>query len=649
MKSRRGSEIVKLFKRERITVLLTVPALLVVFKNKIEEKARSAGSLKTLRKLLGYADRMPLGLRRLVFGKVHKSFGGRLTRIVVGGAHLVEEVEVFWERLGFKVVKGYGLTETSPIISATPEDDRVVGSVGPTIPGVEMKFTDEKEICVRGRNVFRGYYSGFRVQGLGNSRNNRKKAGKRLKGEHEVRPYEVDEEKTSEVFDGDWFKTGDIGELDDRGFLFLKGRVKNMILSDSGLNVYPEDIERFVNKLSFVRECVVLGLSKKEKTVITAVLLLTDDFKEKFGKREQKSCIKERIDRINNKLEVHQRIQDFVVWEHADFPRTLTFKAKRGEIEKELAGRGGDGKDYDDQLVSILSSLSHVDGGKIEDKMLLFSDLGFDSLRVLELAVKIEEKMRVEIEEHRINKETTVRVLRDFIEQAKKRQVVKKELPVSMFWRVWQPVRWMLFKLGAELIKLFVVNLRIEGYENVRTLKSPVIVTPNHTSHFDILTVLDHLPDKMRVRMASGGAADYFFKADSWRSRLLTWAMFHLGGAFPIVRNEKVKHFTLKQSMDFVGEIVDMGWSLFVFPEGTRTMTGKMNAFQQGIGLIVKETGLPVVPVKIDGFCEILPKGSIFPKRCAAVTIKYGEAIEFGKDLSAEEITSRLERVVRRM
>jgi 1-acyl-sn-glycerol-3-phosphate acyltransferase len=156
----------------------------------------------------------------------------------------------------------------------------------------------------------------------------------------------------------------------------------------------------------------------------------------------------------------------------------------------------------------------------------------------------------------------------------------------------------------------------------------------------------------LRTKIAAAAAADHFFvskklfDSQTFMSRFLQL----LAPTYPMSRDlDTNRRTSIKQSLEFTGEIIDMGYSLALSPEGTRSLNGKMNPFKPGIGLIVSETGLPVLPVKIGGLYEILPKGALFPKKRGDVTLKFGKVIKFKKSDSAIFITNELERIIRSM
>ncbi len=190
------------------------------------------------------------GLRKKVFGKVHEKFGGRLRLLISGGAGIDPVVVEGFEKLGFKVLQGYGLTETAPIISVNRIRANRYGSVGPVIHGMECRIdepdgTGTGEIVVRGPNVMLGYYG--------------------------------DPEATAKVLSDDgWFRTGDYGYVDPDGFLFITGRKKNVIIAKNGKNIYPEEIETRLNRFRHIRECVVFGKASETKGEEIFVLVVPD-------------------------------------------------------------------------------------------------------------------------------------------------------------------------------------------------------------------------------------------------------------------------------------------------------------------------------------------------------------------------------------
>ncbi len=606
LKSRRTSEILKVFKKEKITTLATVPAFLNLFKSKLEDRAKEQGKYHSFSKSLKIASKLPFPLRRILFKKIHKAIGGKLTRMVSGGAPLSLETEIFWDSLGVAITQGYGLTETSPVLTLSNEYDKRFSSVGRAIPGVRLKLGKNNEILAKGRNVTLGYYK--------------------------------NEKATKELFEEGWLKTGDIGEFDKDNYLYIKGRLKNMILKPSGFNVYPEDIEAVLNKKDNIKDSCVLGITSGNDVIITAVLLL----KNQTSNKEVKKIIED----SNKQLEQHQKIQNHLVWKKQDFPRTLTLKVKRNLVQEDIEKKTQISTESRDLLIHTLSELSHINAKEINEKSNLYSDLGFDSLKIIELATKIEEKIGVDIEEYLIDSKTTVTSLRELIAKGKQPSN-SLVLDKSMFSPLLYPLKIIFSEVSYLFSSIFFTKIIIKGKENLRKLKEnqAIYILTNHTSHLDVLVLFKQIPLNKRIKISFGAAADYFFKKSKLKDKLISKFFYYVLGGFPMSRDKDIENRTsIRQSFEFIGEILDRGWSIGLSPEGTRSRSGDPAPYKNGIGLIVKEAQLPVIPFKLKGLYEIMPPHSKFPKKRGPVEVIIGKPIYVPSNLSPLEITQFLEK-----
>jgi len=282
--------LLRLMSTQHVTCMVLVPQALQLFLNGIEREVRRQKKEKQFEQLLKIASYLPFGWRRLLFRSVHKRFGGHFRFFVSGGAYLPPTLAQKWENMGFRVMQGYGATECAPVISVTPYTEHTFGSVGKPLPRVEVRLADDHEILVRGPNVACGYWK--------------------------------NSEATAAVFQDGWYHTGDLGEMDAQGNLYLKGRKKNLIVLANGLNVYPEDIENILQAHPLVKDAVVLGLTEQgQGPEVHAVLLMDDPGK-----------VKEAVQQTNKQLAAHQQIRGFTVWSGEDFPRTHTLKVKRQDV-----------------------------------------------------------------------------------------------------------------------------------------------------------------------------------------------------------------------------------------------------------------------------------------------------------------------------
>jgi long-chain acyl-CoA synthetase len=237
------SEIIETIRRERISVLITIPRLLETLRDKIEREWDASGGVEKYRELLSKAEGRHFLRRWWDFRKARRMFGWKFWAIVAGGATLDKQTESFWRGLGYLLVQGYGMTETASIISYNDPLQTTLGSIGTKLPGVEVKLDASGEILVRGGNISPGYWRGGVIQ---------------------------------LADDEGWFHTGDLGEMDAAGNLYFKGRKKDIIATASGLKIYPEDIEAALNRQPEVRDSAVVGIDGPVGPEPLAVLLMRD-------------------------------------------------------------------------------------------------------------------------------------------------------------------------------------------------------------------------------------------------------------------------------------------------------------------------------------------------------------------------------------
>jgi len=314
--------IVKLMQETKTTTMLCVPLVLKMFHKGIFKKVDGMRPLKKkmFYWMLGFSKfllNFNIRIGRLLFSELHRQFGGKLKCFVSGGAPLDPHVEEDFHALGFNILQGYGLTEASPVVTVNTFSERKYTSVGIPLKGVEIKIAKNKdddnegEILVKGPNVMRGYYK---------------------------KPQD-----TEEVFKDGWFYTGDIGYIDDDGFLYITGRVKNMIVLGGGKKVHPEEIEEVMSKSSLIKEiCVVgkkatRGLKAGTEEVFAVIVPDEDAFaeEEKQNKEMIRNKITVEINRLSEHLASYKRISDFMLY-FDELPKTSTRKVKRKEVMERI-------------------------------------------------------------------------------------------------------------------------------------------------------------------------------------------------------------------------------------------------------------------------------------------------------------------------
>lgn len=274
--------------------MVIVPQALQLFLNGIERQVRLLKKEQQWETLHRIAAHLPFRLRPLLFQQVHKRFGGHFHFFVSGGAYLPPRLQERWETMGFRVMQGYGATECGPVVSVTPYHEHIFNSIGKPLPGEEVRIAEDGELLVKGPNVALGYWK--------------------------------NPEATAAAFQDGWYHTGDLGFMDEKGNLYLKGRKKNLIVLANGLNVYPEDIENMLLTDPAVKDAVVIGLMEGDQgPIVHAVLLMSDPSKAKAV-----------IQQANKQLAPHQHVRGFTIWPEDDFPRTHSLKVKRPEVLNKL-------------------------------------------------------------------------------------------------------------------------------------------------------------------------------------------------------------------------------------------------------------------------------------------------------------------------
>jgi len=587
------SAIMEALEEEDIYVIMAVPRLMQLLRSSIERELEEKHLTSLTRWLARIAARLPMGARRTLFYPVQRSFGAHFTVFVSGGASLDPELFNFWSDLGFRVLEGYGLTETSPVLCVNTMERQVAGSVGPPLPGVQLKI-ENKEVLVRGDSVFPGYYE--------------------------------NEQATREAFTEDgWFHTGDLGEIGPDGGLVIKGREKELIVTGSGVNVYPDEVEAALNKTPGVKESCVIGLDSGKGEEVHAVLLLDGGG----------IAPEDIIGQANARLDALHRITGYSLWSEPEFPKTTTLKIKKFAVREAIkkGPQGGDATVTRDALVGLLAKVTGTGAAQIREDSLLVADLGLTSIDRLELVNALELEYRLDIEDSQIGPQTRVSDLRQIV--AKREQVNPRGH--FRFWtnlpfcrgvrRFWDTV------FHGPLFRSF-ATLEVRGAEHLAELKGPVFYVCNHLSYLDQPAVLFALPPELRYRCASAAWEEFFFGDYRGLSRFLRWLGYQYGSVlfnlFPLPQSQG-----FSGSLKFMGKLADAGVSILIFPEGEHSRDGKLLPFQMGLGIMVKELGIPVLPIKVSGTDLVLPHGASFPVR-GKVTVSFGKPLSFRNESPAE-------------
>jgi len=649
----KGPDVQIAMKMTGTTAMLVVPRLLRMFRDSIHHKVDASGV--AARALFGLMRRVSslsgYRLGRVLFGRVHRQFGGRLRMFVSGGSRLDPELYDAFSCLGFPVYEGYGLTETSPVLTVNPPGKSVRGSVGPPLSNVELDIRNPGlervgEVWVKGPNVMSGYLD--------------------------------NPEATAEVLVDGWFRTGDLGRVDEDGWLYLTGRSKDLIVTSAGKNVYPDEVEARYRDMPFVKELCVFGMTAPDGLgdAVHAVVVVDPDLDPELDLSSIEREIRAAAEETAAELPQHQHISQFHFWQR-DLPRTSTLKAKRGLIRDIVASERlseevlpvlDEPASHDASEVcventegaravfAIVSHASKQSAADIRPQMHLHLELGIDSIGRIDVLGALESTFNMHISnEAGANAVRVADLLRlvgdrkptgsavkraDVWERRLKRDAAHGEtngaLPAAL-----KPLRWMVRGTVGVLMSTY-VRVRVQGRDNIPET-GPFILAPNHSSHLDSPSVITAIGGKRRVWVA--GAEDYFFNT---RIKRLVFGKMLDTIAFD-------RHADGVAGLRRCGAAFDRGDGLLMFPEGTRSVTGELQAFKIGVAVLAIERGVPIVPVHIASAYDLWPKGQRFI-RPGMVVVSLGKPVhppardQISDHYAAfQSVTTDVERAVRAM
>lgn len=300
-------------KEYKVTTFVCVPLLLEAMYKKIMKEIEKQGKEKLIKRIIPITNfllKLKIDIRRKVFKDIINSLGGNIRFIVSGASGIDKKVAKGFNDFGILTVQGYGLTETSPVLSAENENCIRYGSIGYPMANVEIKIDNPNEegigeIIAKGPNVMLGYYE--------------------------------NEEATNEVIVDGWFHTGDLAYRDKDGYIFIAGRKKNVIVLKNGKNIYPEELEILINDLPYIEESMVFGMPKEDDLVVSAKIVYNKEFKEKnnYTEEELREKIWQDIKEINKELPTYQHIKNIIVTDEPMI-KTTTAKVKRYEEIKKI-------------------------------------------------------------------------------------------------------------------------------------------------------------------------------------------------------------------------------------------------------------------------------------------------------------------------
>lgn len=598
---------VEALQKYKITFIIGVPKLWEMLHKKIMEKINGGKITKFIFKLAEKINNK--NFSRKIFKKVHDGFGGNIRFFVSGGSKLDPQVSRDFLTLGIDVCEGYGLTETSPMISFTPTDEVVPGSAGKILTGVTVKIADDGEILAKGRNVMKGYYG---------------------------RP-----DATAEVIDKDgWFHTGDLGEIKN-GLLYVTGRKKEMIVLSNGKNINPIEIEQWIMaNTDLIKEMAIMDYEDKLTAVIypdfyklheEGITNITETFKKGV------------IDKYNKQAASYKKVLDVKIVQE-ELPKTKIGKIRRFMLKDVINKKEEKVQNIvepsTEEYKNISAFLKSIKNKPIIPNAHLELDLGLDSLDTVELLSHIEGTFGVKIDEQTFVEYCTVEKLAEYVEKHSNemmndtkmdwKEILSKDTEGTL------PKSNGIGKIIKFILKpafLFFVKVKKEGIENIEK-NEPVIFAGNHQSFLDGFIVNQAMPNSVLDKTY------YFADIKHFRKGYMKF----MGENSNIIFVDINKN--LVSSLQMLSKALRNGKNIVIFPEGTRTRDGKINNFKKFFAILSKELNIPIVPFVLDGAYEAYPPSSKYPKG-GDVKVKFLEKI-YPSDMSYEEITEKVYNTIKK-
>lgn len=579
------ADIMSTLQNNQIAIIIGVPRFYDLIRKGIMEKINSKGITRLIFKTArAFKSR---GFSRFIFKSLHRKFGGHVTFMVCGGAKLDETVASDMRILGFEMLEGFGMTEAAPMITFTRPGRVKIGSAGERMPTLEVKAKDG-EIVAKGRNIMQGYY-------------NR-------------------EEETAEVLKDGWLHTGDLGYIDDNGFIHITGRRKEIIVLSNGKNINPEEIENKIQAMSNL--LLEVGVYQKDDNLQAAIFPDFKKVKEKKVLNLAETIRWDVIDAFNQKVSPYKRINKFIILKE-ELPKTRLGKIQRFKLPEFAVTSTEKRKNivepkYEEYHV-IKEYLQKQTDGEIYPDAHFEIDLGLDSLDKVSFMAFLQNTFGIKTKDDLFVRYPTLEKLSNYIKEKKVKiqveavkwaEILKEKIDLKL------PKRWITQTWFKYLFKGFsklYFRYKGEGLENLP--KGPFILAPNHQSSMDPLLVAAFLKNKVMKKT-------YFYaKEKHIRKRFLKF----LANRHNIIIMDLNRD--LKLSLQKLAEVLRNGRNLIIFPEGTRSQDGRIGAFKKTFAILSREMNIPVIPVSIKGAIEAMPRGSKFPRPWKRIKVKFHEPV----------------------
>lgn len=598
-----SQDILHTLKTARITVIIGVPRLYETIIRGIRAKINQSAVARMFFSV-AKKGKSP-AISKLLFGSVHRKFGGKVKYLISGGAALDATIASDFQTMGFEILEGYGMTETSPMISFSHPGKARPGSAGFVLPGVAVQVMDG-EICVQGPNVMQGYYN---------------------------RP-----EETNDVIADGWLHTGDLGHVDDAGYLYITGRSKEIIVLSNGKNINPEEMEKaFLHANPLFTDMGIYTGDDRLRAILTG----TAQIHKGSAFASPDALCKAAIDDWNRKSSPYKRLSGFTFTEK-ELPRTRLGKLKRFDLPAmattidRVSERQMPDPDFADYF-KIKTFLEAETGKPVFAGDHLEIDLALDSLAKVSLQSFLGFAFGIHLTSEEIDNLSTVSALAYHVREHKQhtnegitdwKAIINEQVAVSL---PRAAVTLKLFHVMTKAFVRFLFRLRVTGETELP--EAPCILAPNHQSAMDGLVVVAPLSTRTMYRT-------YFLaKINHIRNPLLRRLADTNNVIIVDVKNN------LKDSIQRLASALRKGSNVIIFPEGTRNSDGRLGLFKKTYAILSRELNVPVVPVCISGSGKALPSKSRIPRFFSRISVDYLPPVYPGQR-TVQEINDQIHRLI---
>ena len=602
-----GPDIMETLQRGQIAIMVGVPRLWQTLYAGIMKKINASFVARNLFKLCARVNNVKFSRR--VFGTVHKKMGGHIQYLVSGGAALDREIALGLQTLGLELLEGYGMTEAAPMIAFTRPGDLVPNCVGLPLKAMDVRIIDG-EICAKGPNIMQGYYNRT--------------------------------EETAAVIDKDgYLHTGDLGSIDEKGRIYITGRSKEIIVLSNGKNVQPNEIEYKLEKYAQrVKEAAVVQDGDLLRAIIVPVKEwardLTDEEVEEVLKREV-------LEPYNLTVTNYKKLMSLYVYRE-ELPRTKLEKLQRFKLKDILAGKTlktsaetSLPEPTFEEYQIIKKYIEAEKKIKLRPTDHIETDLAFDSLDMVQMEGFIEQTFGTKVNASTMPTYRNIEAMAAYVAESKTCMESVEEEDWNKFLHTNSshlklPKTSFIMTLMAGLTRLVFKTynrLEVKGRENL-PVEGPFILAPNHQSYLDGPLLSAALPVKVLRR-------SYFYADEKHVRGRMAKAMARHNNVVLMERGN------LRNSILKLSEVLKQGRNLVIFPEGTRTRSGQMGSFKKTFAILAREMQVPIVPVRIQGAYDAMPRSSAFFKP-HKITLEFLSPVLPAQDETYEEITESIKK-----